>query len=210
MSTIAALQWRYSLKNFSNQKVDDDKINNLLEAARLSASSYGLQPYQVWVIQERDLLAKLSEQAFGQSQVRECSHLLVFANETVISDATVERYFARHYQQTQTPVGSLDGYADHIKSAMAEKSDDSRRAWAEQQAYIALGTVLTEAAVLGIDTCPMTGFDQQAFNQTLGLSQYGLSACVICAIGYREADMQSPVKVRIPREHFVRFVSLKG
>ncbi|WP_416305144.1 nitroreductase family protein [Neptunicella sp. SCSIO 80796] len=207
MSTITALRWRSSLKQFSSHKVASNIIQNLLEAARLSASSYGLQPYRVWVVDDPDLLAQLSEQAYGQTQVAQCSHLLVFANETVVNDRTVDRYFEYYYQQTQSQPGSLDGYASHIKSALASKTAGQAAIWAEQQAYIALGAVLTEAAVLGVDTCPMTGFDNKAINHTLGLDQHELNACVICAVGYRNDNTQAQVKVRTPSEQFARFVA---
>lgn len=207
MSTISALRWRSSLKQFSNQKANNDILQNLLEAARLAASSYGLQPYRVWVVEDRSLLAKLGEQAYGQTQVKQCSHLLVFANETVINDKTVDRYFEYYYQQTQSPVGSLDGYAKHIKAAMASKTKEEGATWAKQQAYIALGAMLSEAAVLGVDTCPMTGFDVRGVNQTLGLDQYGLNACVICAIGYRDHNTEQQIKVRTPSDQFARFVA---
>ena len=207
MSTLPALQWRYSLKNFSNRKVPQSQVNDLIEAARLSASSYGLQPYQVWIIEEPTLLAQLAEHAYGQSQVKHCSHLLVFANETQINDQIVDRYFQRYYQQTSAAIGSAEGYAEHIKSALAVKDEQEGQSWAQQQTYIALGALLSEAAMQRIDTCPMTGFEPEAFNRILGLDDKQLNACVICAIGYRDQTAEPPVKVRIPTEEFAHFLA---
>jgi nitroreductase len=205
-SIIPALQWRYSLKQFSSRSIAPSHLESLVEAARLSASSYGLQPYQVWVVEERSLLAKLAEAAYGQEQLKSCSHLLVFANETSIGDSTVDDYFARYYQQTNTTAESLAGYAEHIKAALRDKTQQQRLAWAEQQAYLGLGSVLCQAAVLGIDSCPMTGFEQAAVNQILSLGKHNLSASVICALGYREADATPPSKVRKEKAEFVHYV----
>lgn len=207
MSTLSALQWRYSIKHFSNRRVPKQHIHNIIEAARLSASSYGLQPYQVWIIEDPEILSQLSKHAFNQPQLRECSHLLVLANQTNITDQIVDQYFERYYEQTQHKIGSLAGYADHIKSAIAAKNHQERQVWAQQQAYIALGSLLTEAAMLGVDTCPMTGFDNLAFNQVLKFEQKKLNACVICAVGYREASYEPPGKVRIPSQDFAKFIA---
>ena len=206
MSIIPALKWRYSLKHFSNKSVSDQHIDNLVEAARFSASSYGLQPYTLLVISDRDLLQQLSKEAFDQAQVRECSHLLVFLPLQTLSEQNIDQHFDRVYEQSQTPKGSLNGYADHIKRALLNKTADELKAWAEQQAYIALGSVLAEAASLGIDTCPMTGFDPVAFNRTLQLEGSNQGACVICAVGYRQDSDIPPIKVRIPKEHFSAYL----
>ncbi|MFM2479820.1 nitroreductase family protein [Celerinatantimonas sp. YJH-8] len=206
MSIIPALQWRYALKHFSDKKVDDGMIEQLIDAARLSASAYGLQPFQVWVVEDESMRAKLSENAYGQTQLQECSQLLVFASETSVSDDTIDQYFQRYHQQTNTPVGSLNGYAAHIKTAMSLKSDVEKQAWADMQAYIALGSVMVEAAMLGIDACPMSGFDRAAFDRTLGLTEHNLSACAICAVGYRPEDVPQPIKVRKTRDEFSRAI----
>ncbi|SBS34179.1 Putative NAD(P)H nitroreductase [Marinomonas aquimarina] len=205
MSTLPALQWRYSLKQFSSDKVPLARVHDLIEAARLAASSYGLQPYQIWVIDDSQVLAQLSEHAYGQSQITQCSHLLVLVNDTQIGDHTVDRYFQRYYQQTGTEVGSADGYAEHIKSALAAQNSPQRQAWAQQQAYLALGALLSEAAMQRIDACPMTGFDQEAFNHVLGLTEKQLNACVICAVGYRDNSIAVPEKVRTPTTEFAHF-----
>lgn len=206
MSTLSALKWRYSLKHFSDKKVSQEQVASLIEAARLSASSYGLQPYQVWVVEDPDILAQLAEHAYGQPQITQCSHLIILANETDNSDAVIDRYFQRHTEQTAIPLENTRGYADHIKSALATHDDQARQQWAQQQAYIALGSLLSEAAMLRVDTCPMTGFDSAGINQVLGFDDRQLNACVICAIGYRQADAEQPAKVRIPAQEFAHFI----
>lgn len=207
MSTLPALKWRHSLKHFSSQKVPKAQITDLTEAARLSVSSYGLQPYQVWVIENPILLEQLAKHAFDQPQLHECSHLIVFAHQTKIGDELVDQYFQHYYEQTGAEIGSLDGYSDHIKSAITAKSHQEQQNWAQQQAYIALGSLLTEAATQGIDTCPMTGFDVEAFNQLLGFDNQDLNTCVICAAGYRNDSLELPTKVRIPSQDFVQFLA---
>lgn len=204
MSTLPALQWRYSPKHFSDRKVPQDQLLDLIEAARLSASSYGLQPYKIWVVEDKAIREKLAEHAYQQPQIKQSSHLLIIANETQIDDQIVDRYFQNLYQQTNTAAGSIEGYADHIKSAIAIQTHQQRQSWAQQQAYIALGALLSEAAMQKIDACPMTGFEPDAFNSILGLADKHLNACVICAIGYRE-EMATPTKVRLPIQEFAHF-----
>ena len=204
MSTLPALQWRYSPKHFSDRKVSQDQLLDLIEAARLSASSYGLQPYKIWVVEDKVIRDKLAEHAYQQPQIKQSSHLLIIANETQIDDQIVDRYFQHFYQQTNTVAGSIEGYSEHIKSAIAGKTIPQRQAWAQQQAYIALGALLSEAAMQKIDACPMTGFESDAFNRILGLTEKHLNACVICAIGYRE-EMATPPKVRLPIQEFAHF-----
>lgn len=205
MSTLPALHWRYSPKHFSNRKVPQDQVLDLIEAARLSASSYGLQPYKIWVVEEVAVREQLAKHAYQQPQITQCSHLLIIANETQIDDQLVDRYFQRFYQQTNTESGREEGYADHIKSAIANQTIQERQSWAQQQAYIALGALLSEAAMQKIDACPMTGFEADAFNRILGLTAKHLNTCVICAIGYREETVTPPTKVRLPIQEFAHF-----
>jgi nitroreductase len=204
MSTLPALQWRYSPKHFSDRKVPQDQLLDLIEAARLSASSYGLQPYKIWVVEDKAIREKLAEHAYQQPQIKQSSHLLIIANETQIGDQIVDRYFQHLYQQTNTAEGSIEGYVDHIKSAIGSQTHQQRQSWAQQQAYIALGALLSEAAMQKIDACPMTGFEPDAFNRILGLTGKHLNACVICAIGYRK-EMATPTKVRLPIQEFAHF-----
>ena len=202
MSLIPALSQRFSLKQFSTQKVSDEDINGMTEAARLSVSAFGLQPYRLIVIDDRDTLNALAAHTFGQTQLPSCSHLFIFANETEITDKTVDAYFERIYSQTSAEAGSQAGYADYIKSYYAGQTPEQKVQVAQLQAFIALGSLIAEGALRGVDTCPMTGFSPDGINKALGLTERGLNACVICAAGYRLEDAVVPEKVRVPADEF--------
>lgn len=205
MQLLHALNWRYAVRKFNDTKLPETLINTLLEATRLSASSYGLQPYKLCITDSRSLREKLLAHSYGQGKALESSHLVIFAAETDIGDHTVDRYAEELCRQRQVEAITIQGYVAHMKSSLASKSVDARKQWAREQAYIALGTFLTSAAILGIDTCPMTGFDAQGFDHVLGLKHRGLESVAISAIGERseEDHTSTETKVRRPREDFI-------
>ena len=134
MILIEALNWRYAVKAFSDRKVEVDKLQFLLEATRLSASSYGLQPYRILVIQSEEIRRQLVEYSYGQDKVLHSSHLVIFAAQTAISDDAIDHFIQQVAQSRNQPVSELGAYADHIKSALAEKSPAELLAWAKNQA----------------------------------------------------------------------------
>ena len=193
MSLLSALSNRYAIKQFSDKKIDEEKIKSITEAARLAPSAFGLQPYRLIVITDRELLSKLAGAAFNQKQLPTCSHLFVF----------VDAYFARTYEQTDNEPGSLNGYADYIKGWVSSQPAESLAESAKHQAFISLGLLIGEASLQGVDSCPMTGFNPAGFDEILGLAEKGLTATVICAVGYREEGEATPQKVRYASEDFV-------
>ncbi len=205
MQLLHALNWRYAVREFSNAQIPETLLNTLLEATRLSASSYGLQPYKLALVRSHSLRERLLQHSYGQKKVLHCSHLIVFAAETDIGDYTVDRYVEALCRQRQVQPDSMQGYIDHMKTALAAKSESERQQWAREQAYIALGNFLTSAAILGIDTCPMTGFDARGYDRELGFEQQGLQTTAIAAIGERAGTDQlaNAAKVRHPRESFI-------
>lgn len=200
-----ALDWRYAAREFSPEPLDEQIVESLLDAARKSASSYGLQPYRVILVESESVRKDLLPHSFGQQKVLDCSHLVVFAAETLIGDSTVDRYVERHLQARGGTFESISGYADHMKTALASKSDPGKKQWAHQQAYIALGTLLAAAAVMEIDSCPMTGFDASAYDQVLRLEERGLETTAIVALGHRSARDHTAglAKVRLNYDDFV-------
>lgn len=205
MDILTALNWRYAVREFSPELVAEEKLTRLLEATRLSASSYGLQPYKFIVVIDKATREALLEHSYGQRKVLQSSHLIVLAAQTQIGDDMVERYINQVIATRGVDYEQLQGYADHMKSAIAVKSGAERQAWAREQVYIALGTLLTAAAVEGIDTCPMTGFNSTGYDQVLELPEMGLSATAICAVGKRADTDQAAqqAKVRYPYEDMV-------
>ena len=199
MQLIQDLKWRYAVKQFSEQEVAQEKLAQLLEATRLSASSYGLQPYKIVVIKSKVLRNQLFPFAYGQNKVTDSSHLIIFAAQTNIGDQTVSRFIERHSEVTGASLSQLVPFSDHMKAVLVAKSDMQKQEWAHQQAYIALGNFLTCAANLKIDSCPMTGFDAKGFDEVLGFADKGLTSTVICPIGYRHLNDQQAL---VPKVRF--------
>lgn len=200
---IDRLNWRYATKKFDpNKKLDTEKLEILKEAIRLSASSYGLQPYQVFIIEDPELRKKLRKAAWDQSQITDASVLIVFAHDTSFGEEQIDDYISNTAETRGLNQEDLKGYADFMKSKITTLPETVRSAWTARQAYIALGNLLSAAAHLEVDTCPMEGFDVAQFDEILGLKEKGLSTAVIATAGYRseEDDAQHYAKVRKP-EH---------
>jgi nitroreductase len=205
MKLLEALDWRYAVKQFSDEKITAVELRELLNVTRLSASSYGLQPYNIIVVESNTIRKQLLPFSYGQEKIADSSHLIIFAAHTQIGDVTVDRYIDKHAKITNKANGELDNFSDHMKSALAAKTAEQKQQWAHQQVYIALGNFLTCAAMMKIDSCPMTGFDNAGYDGVLGLSDKGLTTSVICPIGRRHRnDVQalSP-KVRFDYDQIV-------
>ncbi|MBC8769158.1 NAD(P)H-dependent oxidoreductase [Arenibacter sp. BSSL-BM3] len=203
---IENLNWRYATKKFdASKKVSKKDLEILLEATSLSASSYGLQPYEILVIDNTELRSKLQPAAWGQSQITEASHLIVLANQSTFGEELVDDYLENVSETRGVPANDLQGYADFMKSKLMPLSESSKAIWTARQTYIALGNLLSAAADLKIDTCPMEGFDNAQFNEILGLTKKGLNAAVLVAVGYRseEDSTQHYKKVRKSKENLI-------
>lgn len=188
MELNEALQWRYAVKTFSNREVEPDNLQSILDATRLSASSYGLQPYRILVIQSQDTRGQLVEHSYGQDKVLHASHLVVFAAQTAVGDEAIDQFIQQVARSRNQPVHELRAYADHVKAAVTAKSPAELVAWSKNQTYLALGNFLTAAALRRVDACPMEGFDAAGYDRVLGLSEQQLTTAVICPIGYRHPD----------------------
>lgn len=196
---IKNANWRYATKKFdAAKKVSDADLQTLKEAIRLSASSYGLQPYQVILVENPELRAQLQPAAWGQAQLVDASHVLVFANVTNIGDAEIDAYLNNVAETRGLPLDALQGYGDFMKSKISSLSAEQKNIWTSKQTYIALGNLLNAAAELNIDVTPMEGFEPEKVNEILGLNERGLNASLIAPIGYRHAEdaTQSYAKVR--------------
>jgi len=207
MSFLEALNWRYATKCMSGKTVPQEKLDTILEAARLAPSSYGLQPYSVTVVSDAALRTKIREIAVPQPQVTEGSHLLVFGIWTTIDEASVDRFIEHVAAERDLPLASLAGYADAIKSTLRKYPTQlDREHWASKQAYIALGMALAAAATEHVDATPMEGFYPEALDELLGLRARGLRSVVVMALGERDEvndTMTSLKKVRWPKTSFI-------
>jgi nitroreductase / dihydropteridine reductase len=198
------LNWRYATKRMNGQKIPQEKVDVILESIRLSASSIGLQPYRVIVINNPELLEKIKPIANNQAQITEGSHLLVFAAWTDVTEESIEEYLnliAKERNVTVESLGAMRGYLQ----GLSKNSPEQNFNWAARQAYIALGTGLIAAASLQVDATPMEGFDSEALDNLLGLTEKGLKSVTILPLGYRDISQDwlvSLPKVRTPKEKF--------
>ena len=165
MNMIENLKWRYAVKRFdANRKLTTEQINTLLESINLAPTSYGLQPFKALLIEDKALRAKLKEQAWGQSQVTDASHLIIFAAQTNLSRKDVESYISNISKVRNIPVESLADFGTTMNNTIESRTADQLSQWAARQAYIALGVLLSAAAAAHIDACPMEGFNNAAFD----------------------------------------------
>lgn len=200
---LESLNWRYATKKFNSEKqISDTDLNTLLEAIRLSPSSYGLQPYHVFIIKDKEVREKLKAVSWGQTQITDSSYLVVFANNASFDARLIDNYLANVSDTRNVDLNNLQGYGDLMKSKLLDLPDNIKEAWTARQTYLALGNLLSAAASLKIDACPMEGFDAEAYNELLGLNDKGLNTSVVAAIGYRdeEDDTQHYKKVRQSKE----------
>lgn len=206
---IKNANWRYATKKFDpTKKVSNEDIEFLKEAVRLSASSYGLQPYKVIFVENPELRAQLQPVAWGQAQIVDASHLIVFANITNFGETQIDSHINNMAVTRGLPTDALKGYGDFMKSKITSLSEDNRNVWTSKQTYIALTNLLNAASELGIDVTPMEGFEPEKFNEILGLTELGLNATLVATVGYRHAedDTQNYAKVRKSNEEL--FINL--
>jgi nitroreductase len=201
--------WRYATKRYdASKKISAEDLHTLKEAVRLSASSYGLQPYQVIIVENAELREKLKASAWGQTPITDASHLFILANNVALDDQDVDQYMQNISTTRNIPVESLDGLSGMIKGQISSLSAEAKNTWTSKQTYIALGNLLAAAAELKIDATPMEGFNAADFNEILGLDKLGLNASVIATLGYRheEDSAQHYAKVRKSNEEL--FITL--
>ena len=198
MKLLEQLKWRYATKNFDSQKdIDADKLNLLIEAVRLSPSSYGLQLYKVLIVKDKEIRAKLREVSWNQPQITDSSALVIFCNYTEVTDEHVNDYIKLKAEIENLDIKQIEGYGNMMKSKIAAMSKENRKAWTKRQTYIALGILLSAAAELEIDSCPMEGFNSNKYNEILGLNKENLSAAVVAAIGYRSVHDKNQFKPKV-------------
>lgn len=206
MAIINSLKWRAAVRKFDTaKKVHPQDLETLLEAGNLTATSMGLQPFKILVLQNESLQQELVPFSYHQQQVGDASHILVFAIETKIGKENIDKYIQRTMNIRNVPYASLEAYHQSVSGYISQMDEQTKKDWATKQAYIALGTIMTVAAELQIDSCAMEGFDSKAFQEKLGLDKENLWPVVILPIGYRaDEDTNSKLpKVRKDRDEFV-------
>lgn len=205
-TALAALNWRYAVKKFDKtKKIPADTWAALEQALVLSPSSYGLQPWKFFVVETPATREQLLPHSWGQKQIVDASHLVVFAVKKDVGPADAERLVARSSAVRGIPPATLDGYKNMMVGSLTRSSAPEIDAWMSRQVFIALGVFLTTAAMLGVDACPMEGFVPEKYDEILGLTAKGYAARVAATAGYRAADdaYAALAKVRFPAEEVV-------
>ncbi|NJR18880.1 MAG: NAD(P)H-dependent oxidoreductase [Calothrix sp. CSU_2_0] len=209
-SVLQQLQWRYATKKFDpSKKIPDDAWKALEQSLVLAPSSFGLQPWKFFVVRNPEIRQQLLVHSWGQPQVVDASHLVVFAIKKDLNAADVDRYLNRMAEVQQTTVENLQKFGSVVKGFMEKPPYPlDINDWSTRQVYIALGEFMTAAAVLGIDTCPMEGFVPAKYDEVLGLPAQGYKAVLACPAGYRSDEDHSAQrpKVRFKTEDVVEYI----
>jgi nitroreductase len=205
-AVLAQLTWRYATKKFDPTKtIAPDTWTALEQALVLTPSSYGLQPWKFFVVTDSTKKAELPAHSWGQSQPKDCSHMVVFTIKANLGEADIDRYLARIAEVRRQSLESLAGFKRVMMGSLTDPPYDIDD-WAARQVYIALGQFMTAAAMLGVDTCPMEGIDPAKYDEVLGIAQQGYRTVVACAAGYRAADdkLAKVPKVRFKTDDVVQ------
>ena len=210
MSLIDTLQWRYATKKMDSTKsVSPEKVDKILEAIRLTASSSGLQPYEILVITNKDIREKIKPIANNQSQITDCSHLLVFAAWDDYTADRINAAFDLTNEIRNIVLTDREVYRQKLLDGYPPRGAEINFTHTAKQAYIGLGTALIAAAEEGIDCTPMEGFNPAALDEILNLKEQSLRSVLLLPLGYRKADEDWLIKlkkVRRPKESFIHWI----
>ena len=209
MELLDKLNWRYAAKAMNGNAVPEEKIQRILEAARLAPTSSGLQPFEIMVITNQDIKEKIKPVAWNQSVITDCSHLLVFAAWDTYTADRINYMFDLTNEIRGFKNEGWENYRQMLLSSYPQKDAEENFNHAARQAYIAFAEAITAAAFEGVDSTPLEGFDPAAVDEILGLREKGLRSAVLLPIGYRKEDedwLVNLVKVRKPMEDLVTVI----
>ncbi len=188
-TVLTQLKWRYATKKFDPaKKIAPDLWTKLESAAIHAPSSYGIQPWTFVVVTDPEVRKKLHPVSYNQAQVLDCSHLVVFAAKNPPTPEDIDAYVRRTAEVREATVESLEGFRQMMLGSLSRMDAAQAHRWAARQTYIALGVFLASAAMMGVDACPMEGFQTEKYDEILGLKERGLAAVVMASVGYRAAD----------------------
>ena len=203
---IDQLNWRYATKQFDpTRKIPAEQWAALEEALLLSPSSLGLQAWEFVVVEDPAVREELKAVSWGQAQITDASHLVVFTAKKDYGEADIDAYMQRISEVRGAPLDALAPFREMVEGGVSSKEPEARAEWLARQPYIALGVLLTSAALMGIDACPMEGIVPAEYDRILGLGEKGLTALVVATVGYRSPDDKyaSLPKVRFPAEKVI-------
>ena len=197
---IASLKKRYAVKKFDpHKKLSPTQVQDILEAGRLTATSYGLQLMKFVLVENPIIREKLVDASFGQRQVADASHLIVLCRERDLDLDHFEQYVDNISRIRKVEKNSLDKFKHAMTKSILTKTKEEQEIWMDKQVYIALGNLLTSCAVLDIDACPMEGFIPEEYDEILGLENENLSAVLALPIGYRASDDPNALRKKVRR-----------
>jgi len=209
MELLDKLNWRYATKAMNGETVPEDKIERILEAARLAPTSSGLQPFEIIVIKNKDIKEKIREVGWNQSVITDCSHLFIFAAWDTYTKERINYMFDLTNDIRGFKNEGWENYRQQLLNSYPQKDEEENFNHAAKQAYIAFAHAIVAAAYEGVDTTPMEGFDAEAVDQILGLRAKGLRSAVLLPVGYRKTEedwLSDLVKVRKPMEDLVTII----
>lgn len=211
MDLLKNLEWRYATKKMNGEKIPQEKLEYILEAARMAPSSSGLQPYKIIVISDRALLERVRMVAYDQSQITDCSHLLVFAAWDGYSDERISRVFNYMMDERNLPHETMDSYKQVILDLYERSGQEWQAHHASKQSYISFAMAIAAAAEQKVDATPIEGFLPEKLDELLNLKGSGYRSTVILPLGYRASEQDWLVnmkKVRTPKESFITEMTL--
>ncbi|WP_339895492.1 NAD(P)H-dependent oxidoreductase [uncultured Algibacter sp.] len=209
MELLDKLNWRYATKAMNGKKVAEDKIERILEAARLAPTSSGLQPFEIFVIKNQEVKEKIKPVAWNQSVITDCSHLLVFAAWDTYTTDRINHMFDLTNEIRGFKNEGWENYRGMLLNSYPQKDAEENFNHAAKQAYIAFSQAITAAAYEGVDATPLEGFDPDAVDKILGLREKGLRSAVLLPLGYRKEGedwLVNLAKVRKPMEELVTVI----
>ena len=199
MNIIDSLKWRYAVKKFdTNKNLSEIQIETLKEAFNLTATSYGLQPLKLVIIKNKKIQEKLLPFSWNQQQILQASHLLVICVKDNYTTKEVENYFNLVQKIRNTPDEVINPFKKFLTAEIAKKTQEELYVLNKNQAYIALGNLLTVCALQQIDSCPMEGFTPDKYDEILDLTKDNLKSVLVLPVGFRASDdyMKDLTKVR--------------
>ncbi|NRS88529.1 nitroreductase [Flavobacterium sp. 7E] len=209
MELLDKLRWRYAAKAMNGQKVTQEKVDNILEAAILAPTSSGLQPFEIMVVTNQEIKEKIRAIGWNQSVITDCSHLLVFAAWDTYTAERINTMFDLTNEQRGGTNEGWENYRQMLLSTYPQRDPQVNFEHAARQAYIAFSQAIAAAAFEAVDSTPIEGFDPDELDKILNLREKGLRSCVILPIGYRDAEndwLVNLVKVRKSKEDMITLI----
>ena len=201
-----AMDFRHACKVFDeSKKISDAEMHYILEAGHKSPSSFGMEGWKFLVITNNDLKEKLRPVCWNQVQVTSCSHLVIILtaiDAVKVESGEPEKRFRRREMPQENLDFYMDLYAKHLAHTLS--TDENIYAWTARQTYIALGNMMTAAAYIGIDSCPIEGFEKEKVEELLELDTTKWQLSVVLPFGYRLNEQST--QLRLPFEEVVEFI----